>query len=85
MSWKRESEWEERPHVIEAYWSTDHYGVYYVTKPDEESHLNTGEEGDIFYLQYWPDKRKSMETVSLLDSYESEDAALNALHEKIEE
>lgn len=86
MSWKRESEWEEAEHIIKAYWSPEHYGVYYVTVPDEEGLFEGEDDGEEqYYLQYWPDKRKSIETVTLVDSFDSEEAALDALEEEIEE
>lgn len=72
--WARHSEWEQNDNVVKAYHTTVHPGIYYVTH----------DEGT-YRLQYWPNKNKNIETVSLLDSYEDKDTALDALDDKITE
>lgn len=75
MEVTRCSDWEQKEGIIKAY--QHGVGVYYIAKDDEY--------GPGYRLAYWPDKRKDIETVSLLESFETEDEACDGLEDKIAE
>lgn len=74
MSWKRDPEWEDKPTVIRAYHNPETRGVYYV---------GTYETQDGYALSYWPNRNKDMETVTLKDTFDTKEAAVDALEETV--
>lgn len=73
-NWNRDDDFEARDAVIRAYHNPETDGVYYVTEPTEDFSGYT--------LCYWPAKRKSIETVSLIESFDTESEALDELDKK---
>lgn len=71
--YNRNSEWEKDDSVVQAY--TVGRAVYYIVANEEQ---NT------YLLQYWPDKHKDIETVSMLDSFETKENAIDSLQQKVE-
>jgi hypothetical protein len=73
---KRDTKWEQKRGVKKAY--TVGRSVYYVCQ-------RTDTEDDKFYVQYWPNKNKSVETVSIFDTFDRVEDAVNFLEEKVDE
>jgi hypothetical protein len=71
VSYKTYKEWEQKESVIKAY--TVGRAIYYITENDGE-----------YFLQYWPNKHSKIETVSLIDSFKTEEAAINGLENKLD-
>lgn len=76
---ERAPDWEEKHGVVKAY--KVGLSVYYVSNQA----YGTREGNNGFTLQYWPHKRKETETVSILDSFDNEQSAIEGLEDKIEE
>jgi len=74
MTWTRDIEWEKRDNVVTAYSSSETRGVYYIVENEDESYT----------LQHWPNKRKTIETVTIVDSFDELDDAEETLESKIE-
>lgn len=74
MSWERDHEWEESKGAVKAYHNPETRGVYYVTEYE-------GQDG--YFLAHWPNRRKDIETVTIVEPFDEEDAAVAALEETV--
>ena len=76
---ERNSKWESEDTIVRAY--NVGKGVYYITN----KYIGDSR----FYVLYWPDRRKyrnnETETVSIMDSFEDKEEAVNFLEKKVEE
>lgn len=71
---ERNREWEDKEKVIRAYSvGVSVYYVVYSTDPEQ------------YFLQYWPDERKKIETVSVIDNYNDPTKAIDELNNKVDE
>ena len=71
-SYKRYTEWEKKQDVIRTYLVGR--SIYYVVE-NERSYI----------IQYWPDKNSKIETVSILESYQSKEKAMEYLETKVKQ
>lgn len=78
---ERNREWEEKPHTIRAY--NVGRSVYYI-QHGSISGENPNPDDD-YYLLYWPRRKKHVETVSVLETYEEKENALAELEQKAKE
>lgn len=70
MTTKRNKAWEEKEDIIKAY--TVNNSIYYIVRHN-----------DTYNLQFWPDKEKKIETVSILDTYSEKSKAIKELDKKV--
>ena len=80
MAWKTEEAFEKSESIVRALYSTEANCVYYIVDAsleDNDWNSNAG-----FILNYWPNRNKSMETVTLVDTFDTLDKAKKALGEK---
>lgn len=73
---ERNKEWEEKEGVEKAY--NVGRGVYYVCQRADT-------ETEEFYVQNWPNRNKSVETVSIIDSFDKKEDAIDFLDKKVDE
>lgn len=79
MSVKRNYEWEKKPNTIKAY-QVDR-SVYYI----QHGSGNNPNPDDDYYLLYWPNVNKDIESVSVFDTYSTKEEAIAGLEDKIEQ
>lgn len=76
---ERNHKWENKDNIVRSY--NVGRGVYYVT----DEYIGDSR----FYVLYWPDRKKydnnDIETVSIIDSFEDKEDAVNFLENKVEE
>lgn len=75
MFWERFDTWEEKNGVVLAYKHTESREVKYVVESESE---------DTYYVQYWPDYKKQIETVSLLHITDSKEDAVEYLENEVD-
>lgn len=82
MTWQTESEFESREGVVRAVYSTESNAVYYITDVSNEAN---DWDGDGFIVSYWPNRNKTIETVTLVESCDTREEANDVLREKTDE
>lgn len=81
MVWKTETKLEESPAVIRAVYSTESQSAYYIIDNEQKEHFKDAG----YTVALYPDHRKDMETISLIEFTDTLDEAITVLEEKTEE
>ena len=81
MVWKTEPEFENEDKIVRAVYSPESQSVYYIIDNSKDELFSF--EG--YTVAYYPNRRKEIETISLLDTKATLSEAVDILEEKTED